>query len=89
MGETILVSATLLSLNNTITNPASAIPIPVNWILFNRSRRNNLAKNSIAIISIGPARRLSFEAPTLLTASYQVNIPSERNIEGGMNSFQE
>jgi hypothetical protein len=88
-GDSKAVSTTLLSLNNTTTKPARAMATPANWILFNLSLRNNLAKNNIAIISIGPARRLSFEAPILLTASYQVKIPIERKIDAGMNSFQE
>ena len=41
------------------------------------------------MISIGPASRLSFEAPTLLTASYHVNTPAERKIEAGTKSLNE
>lgn len=39
------------------------------------------------IISIGPANRLSFDAPTLLTASYHVNTPAERKIDAGIKSL--
>jgi hypothetical protein len=38
---------------------------------------------------MGPANRLSLDAPTLLTASYQVNIPIERKREAGIKSLNE
>jgi hypothetical protein len=38
---------------------------------------------------MGPANRLSLDAPTLLTASYQVNIPVERKREAGIKSLNE
>lgn len=79
----------LWSLNITITNPTNAIAIPDNCFLFNLSWRNTLANNKTAIISIGPASKLSLDAPTLLTASYQVNIPAERKREAGIKSLNE
>lgn len=79
----------LWSLNITIINPTSAIPTPDNCFLFNFSWRKIRAKNRTAIISIGPANRLSFDAPILLTASYHVNIPTERKIEAGTKSLKE
>ena len=79
----------LWSLNITITNPTNAIAIPDNCFLFNLSWRNTLANNKTAIISIGPASKLSLDAPTLLTASYQVNIPTERKREAGIKSLNE
>src|ERR1044072_3591253 len=41
------------------------------------------------MISIGPANKLSLDAPTLLTASYHVNIPTERKREAGIKSLSE
>lgn len=79
----------LWSLNITITNPTNAIAIPDHCFLFNLSWRNTLANNKTAIISIGPASKLSLDAPTLLTASYQVNIPNERKREAGIKSLNE
>ena len=79
----------LWSLNITITNPINAIAIPDNCFLFNLSWRNTLANNKTAMISIGPANKLSLDAPTLLTASYHVNIPTERKREAGINSLNE
>ena len=79
----------LWSLNITITNPTNAIAIPDNCFLFNLSWRNTLANNKTVIISIGPASKLSLDAPTLLTASYQVNIPTERKREAGIKSLNE
>ena len=79
----------LWSLNITITNPTNAIAIPDNCFLFNLSWRNTLANNKTVIISIGPASKLSLDAPTLLTASYQVNIPVERKREAGIKSLNE
>ena len=78
-----------MSLNSTMTNPVIATATPVNCTLFSLSCKNNLANSNIIIVSIGPAKRLSFEAPILLTASYQVNIPIERKMEAGMKSFQD
>lgn len=84
-----LVLLILWSLNITITKPTNAIAIPDNCFLFNISCRNNLANSKTAMISIGPANKLSLDAPTLLTASYHVNIPNERKIEAGMKSLNE
>lgn len=89
IGTPILLSTTLLSLNSTMTNPVIATATPVNCTLFSLSCKNNLAKNNIAIVSIGPDKRLSFEAPILLTASYHVKIPIERKMEAGMKSFHD
>ena len=77
------------SLSITSTNPTNAIAIPDNCFLFNLSCKNTLANNKTVIISIGPANRLSLDAPTLLTASYQVNIPVERKREAGIKSLNE
>ena len=85
----ILLLSILWSLSITITNPTNAIAIPDNCFLFNLSWRNTLANNKTAIISIGPASKLSLDAPTLLTASYQVNIPTERKREAGIKSLNE
>lgn len=79
----------LWSLSITIINPTNAIAIPENCFLFNRSWRNTLDNNKTVIISIGPANKLSLDAPTLLTASYQVNIPAERKREAGIKSLNE
>ena len=83
------LSLTWWSLSITITNPTSAIAIPENCCLFSRSWRNSLDNNKIAVISIGPANKLSLDAPTLLTASYQVKIPAERKREAGIKSLNE
>lgn len=84
-----LLLSILWSLSITITNPTNAIAIPDNCFLFNLSWRNSLANNKTVIISMGPANRLSLDAPTLLTASYQVNIPIERKREAGIKSLNE
>ena len=62
-------------------NPMIATPMPIACVLSNFSRRNIYASMTMIMISSGPARSTSFDAPTLLMESYQVSIPNARDTE--------
>jgi hypothetical protein len=74
----------------TVTKkPANAIITPISCTVLNLSLRKSQARNNTATVSRGPASRPSFEAPTLLTESYHVNIPPARKIEAGIRYFHD
>jgi hypothetical protein len=66
-----------------IKKPSTASVIPTVCILLSLSPKKSLARNKTVMVSSGPASKPSFEAPILLTESYQVKIPITKNIEAG------
>ena len=70
-------------------NPMIAIIAPMSCTLVSRSFRKNHARNSTIVVSRGPVSVDSFEAPILLTESYQVIIAIAINIDPGRRCFQD
>jgi hypothetical protein len=70
-------------------NPTIAIIAPMSCTLVSRSFRKNHARNSTTVVSRGPVIVDSFEAPILLTESYQVIIPIAMNADPGRRCFQD
>jgi hypothetical protein len=70
-------------------NPTIAIIAPMSCTLVSRSFRKNHARNSTTVASRGPVIVDSFEAPILLTESYQVIIPRAMNADPGRRCFQD
>src|SRR5215212_8383081 len=69
--------------------PMIAIIAPMSCTLLSRSFRKNQARNSTTVTSRGPVSVDSFEAPILLTASYQVIIPRAINADPGRRCLQD
>ena len=76
---------TLLPIDIVMKNPMIARKTPNNCVFVNRSFNTKCAKNRTIVISRAPAIRPSFEAPILLTESYHVKIPTDKNIAAGNN----
>jgi hypothetical protein len=69
--------------------PMIAIKDPMSCTLLSRSFRKNHARNSTTVVSRGPVSVDSFEAPILLTESYQVIIPRAINADPGRRCLQD
>src|SRR5918911_3190595 len=69
--------------------PMIAIIDPISCVLLSRSFRKNHARNSTTVASRGPVSVDSFEAPILLTESYQVIIPRAINADPGRRCLQD
>lgn len=70
-----------MSLRTAKKNPMMATTTPIACVLSNFSLKNIYARITMTMTSNGPARRTSFDAPTLLMESYQVSIPIARNTD--------
>jgi len=76
-------------LETVAKNPNNAIITPTSCIFRSFSFRSNHASTNTTIVSNGPAKSPSFEAPTLVTESYHKNTAAARNIEATSNSFDD
>jgi hypothetical protein len=76
-------------LETVAKNPNNAIITPTSCIFRSFSSSSNHASINTTIVSKGPAKRPSFEAPTLVTESYHKNTAAARNIEPTSNNFHE
>jgi len=74
-------------LETAATNPDKAIITPASCLFRNFSFRNNHARINTTTVSSGPAKRPSFDAPTLVTESYHKNTAAARNAEPLSNNF--
>ena len=76
-------------LETVAKNPNNAIITPTSCIFRSFSFSSNHASINTTIVSKGPAKRPSFEAPTLVTESYHKTTAAARNIEPTSNNFHE
>jgi hypothetical protein len=72
-----------------IKKPSTANVIPRVCILLSLSPKKSLARNKTVMVSSGPAIKPSFEAPILLTESYQVKMPIAKNTEAGIKMLHD
>ena len=76
-------------LETVAKNPNNAIITPTSCIFRSFSFRSNHASINTTIVSKGPAKSPSFEAPTLVTESYHKKTAAARNIEATSNGFHD
>ena len=70
-------------------NPDRAMVIPISCIFRNFSFGKNHARVKTTTVSSGPAKRPSFDAPTLVTESYHKNTAAAKNIEPLSSNFHD
>lgn len=63
--------------------------IPISCIFRNFSFRKNHARVKTTTVSSGPAKRPSFDAPTLVTESYHKNTAAAKNIQPLSSNFHD
>ena len=76
-------------LETVAKNPDKAMITPTSCLFRNFSFKNNHARINTTTVSNGPAKRPSFDAPTLVTESYHKNTAAARNIEPLSNNFHD